>query len=366
MDKKAKLKKKKTINNLPIGIFNRLEFIIEFEEEDSIGFAMESILASYEPLVLGSCSTSCITPANPLDVAAFRKVINLPGREPYLQLPQLPKSLPAASKKRKIFIQPKYPSLIPLLMTAKFFGTDTRNYHVVTQRNSLRHMATADDNFVRFGSTLFLRRFSSYRTTNKNDVGFRFEEMCTTNSTSNVDFNQLIDGRIGNYRILMMGETDAIDRLSGASIELKCKKSNATKSDEHEWWLQAFLSKYMTLHMIERRRQRLKIEKCFFCIAGTKTIYHGRRTTAAGDDSIVTALKQYDTSTLSNRQKKIQTLNRLHSILNLLYSNVAAEGSYILRGCKSTILLYEVTSVGDKEKLTFITYELLQKFFVDE
>ncbi len=244
MHKRAKCNKKKTINNLPIGIINRLDFIIEFQEVVS----MDSILESYEPIVLGSCSTSAIVPKNPLDVDAFQKATNLHGNKPYLQLPELPQRIPPVSKKRKIFTQPTYPSLLPLLITAKFFRTDARNYHVVTKRNSLRRLVSMDENFVvsvvRIGSTLFLRCFSRHHTTNKNDVGFRFEAMCTTNSTSNVNFNQLIDGRIGNYRILMMGETDAIDKQTGASIELKCSRSNASNSDKHKWWLQAFLSKY--------------------------------------------------------------------------------------------------------------------------
>ncbi len=83
-------------------------------------------------------------------------------------------------------------------------------------------------------------------------------------------------------------------------------------------------------------------------------------------------VRQYDTSALSDRNKKIQTLDRLHSILNFLFSNVAAEKSYILRGGKDkttyqfSVRLNEVTSLADKEKLTFITYELLQEIFDDK
>lgn len=247
IEENVKPKKKKTINSLPIAIFNRLHFIVEFEE-DLMQFSMESLLESYAPRVLSSCGTSSRSPKNPLDVAAFQRITNLPGRAPRLQLPQLPQSIPAVSEKRKFVVRPKYPSLIPLLMTAKFSGTDTRHYHVVAQRNSLRRIAANDEDFVinvvQFGTTLYLRCFPRHRVTNKNDVGFRFEEMCTVNGVSNVDFNQLIDGQIGKYKILMMCETDAINRPNGESIELKCKKDKVSKYHEHNWWLQAFLCKY--------------------------------------------------------------------------------------------------------------------------
>lgn len=105
-------------------------------------------------------------------------------------------------------------------------------------------------------------------------------------------------------------------------------------------------------------------------IGGTETIIYGRR--RPKDDSIVSELKRLKTSALSDRQNKIQTLNQLLSILKFLYSNVAAGRSYILRGCKDatthqhTIKLYEIVDSGDKDKLTFITHELLEKFAVDE
>lgn len=113
-------------------------------------------------------------------------------------------------------------------MTAKSSGIDTRRYHVITQRNSLRRIAMNDKDFeinvVRFGSTLFLRLFGRYRVPDKNDVGYRFERFCTSKCDSNSDFNQLVEGRIGKHKILMLGETDAINKVNGESIELKCKK----------------------------------------------------------------------------------------------------------------------------------------------
>lgn len=248
MNKKLKPNKKKpkTICGLRRGIFSRLQFVIVFEE-DSTHLTMESsIFESYVPRVLSSCSVSCKKPENPLDVKAFERVTTLPGQTPYFQQPNLPESLPADRNQKRIMVE-TYPSLIPLLMTAKFSGIDTRRYHIITQRNSLRKLAMNDEDFainiVRFESTLFLRRFASYRVINKNDVGFRFEEMCTNKSNSSVDYYQLIDGQIGKYKILMMGKTDAINRENGESIELKCTTPNRSRSDKYDWWLQAYLSK---------------------------------------------------------------------------------------------------------------------------
>lgn len=255
-------KRKKTINNLPNGIYNRLQFIVEFEE-DSIQFTTESILESYDGVVLSSCSTFYKVPANPLDIVAFESTTKVPGSIPHLRLPILPRSIPLP-KKKGIFVQPKYPSLIPLLMTAKFSKIDTSSYHIVTQRNSLRKLAMNDESFVlnvvRFGSTLYLRRFAKYRTVDKNNVGFRFEEMCTDPSNRKYDFNQLIRSRIGQYEVLMMCETDAINERN-ESVELKCKKSDASKSDELDWWLQAHLSKYQqfkdnVVHVRDKKNYR--------------------------------------------------------------------------------------------------------------
>lgn len=245
--KKPRPNKKKTINNLPIGIFNRLQFVIAFEDDSMQLPTMESIFESYTPRVVSSCSIRCRQPADPLNVDAFQRITNVPGRKPYLQLPKLPKSLPPIAKQNKIYVHTKYPSLIPMLITAKFSGIDTKSYHVVTWRNSFRILAMNNEDFVinvaLFGSTLFLRRFLRYRTTNTNDIGFRFEEMCTDKCNSNSYYNELIDGQIGNYKTLMMGETDAVDKLNGESVDLKCKKPPASKKDQHDWWLQAYLCK---------------------------------------------------------------------------------------------------------------------------
>ncbi|XP_037042268.1 uncharacterized protein LOC119078705 [Bradysia coprophila] len=323
----------------------RLQFIAAFEE-DPVELTMESsIFESYVPRMLGSCSTLVKMPGNPLDVKAFKGSVKIPGRAPFFRQPKLPQRVPAVSKPRMI-VEPKYPSLTPILMTAHFSGINLRLYHVVSQRNSLRKLAMNDEDFVvnvvRFGSTLYLRRFLHYRTTDRNNIGFRFEEMCT-GSRENFDFNQLIDGRIGGYKILMMGKVETIRKGSGESIELKCQKHRANMADKVDWWLQAYL-------------------------IGTKTIIHGRRTDS--DETIVSSIEEYDRETMLGRPQKNLLFNRLHGVLKFLFSNVTSDRTFMLRGYKDErgqrrMRLFEVIDSVDKQKLEFMTKTLIGTFTVD-
>lgn len=243
---KRKTKKQKKINGLPKSMFDRLQFIIAFEENPEQLHVKTSIMDLYAPRLLNSCDISSYAPRKPLDIEAFRRGTIVPGHAPYFKQPKLPSSLPSGPKKPLIY-EVTYPSIVPLLLTANHCGVDTRSYHFISQRNSFRKLAMNDEKFVinavRFGSTIFLRRFSRWRMVDKNNVGFSFEEMCTTKENSKSDYNQLIDGNIGKFRILMMGETDAINRGTGESIELKCQKSDPSKYNEYDWWLQAYLCK---------------------------------------------------------------------------------------------------------------------------
>lgn len=245
-NKKPKKKTNKKINGLSKSLFDRLELVIMFEDPTQ---SNDTIVDNYITRVLSSCSTSCRFPKDPLDVQAHRQATILPARTPYFNLPTLPATLPRVQKK-SFFIQPTYPSITPLLKTANHAGIDNRQYHFVLSRNVIRKMTMNNENFVinvvRFGSTLYARCFSSYRTVDKNNVGFRFEKMCTSKHNGHFDYNQLIDAEVGGFKILMMGEVDAINKDNGESIELKCQKSNLSKIQEHEWWLQAYLSEYIS------------------------------------------------------------------------------------------------------------------------
>jgi hypothetical protein len=100
---------------------------------------------------------------------------------------------------------------------------------------------------VRFGSTIFLRRYDTYRTIDKNDIGYRFEQMCTPNSYLDGNYLQLIEGKIGTLKTLIIAEVDGIERRTGQSIELKCHK-NSGNQHQQDRWLQAFLSKSKIFH----------------------------------------------------------------------------------------------------------------------
>lgn len=246
MEQKKKKEKEKAIHGLPTSLFQRLQFIREFEEDLEELTMESSIYESYIPRVLNSCSTHYTMPHDPLDIEAFLCVVVIPGMTPSFKQPTLPKRLPSV-KKKNFSIEPQYPSLIPLLMTAKFSRIDIKRYDVVCQRNSIRKIAANDEDFVisvvRFNATLFLRRFAKNRVRNKNDVGFQFEDICTVKQRRKFDYNQLTEGQIGENRILMMGEVDAIRTENGDAIELKSKKSNVTNQDKAHWWLQSYLSK---------------------------------------------------------------------------------------------------------------------------
>lgn len=246
-----KRKSGKKLSGLPNGIFNRLQLVIVFNDDPAqLSDVSSSLIDSYLPQVLGSCTLSSHLPRNPLGIGAYRRCIYSPGQSPYFDPPPLPSYLPPADLQNPSILKPIHPSLLPLLMTAHRAGVDVHEYNVVSERNVLRKLAMNDEDFVitvvRFDSTLFLRRYASYHKINKNDRGYLFEQMCTsTGGSVNGSYHQLIEGRIGQLRILMLGETDAVRRENNESIELKCQ-SKAALSMKHEWWLQAFLSKLFT------------------------------------------------------------------------------------------------------------------------
>jgi hypothetical protein len=243
-----KKKAKKYQNGLRKELFTRLRFIIAFEDDPTqLNDVSTSLIESYLPQVLGSCTLAWWLPDNPLNIDEYRKCMILPGDTPYYDPPPLPTPLPDGPRDSRI-TKPIHSSIIPLLMTAHSADVDIRNYNFVSERNSYRKLAMNDEDFiitvVRFGSTLFLRRYADYREIDRNDSGYRFEQMCTTTSKNlDGDYHQLMDGRIGEFRILILGETDAIQRDNGQSIELKCCRVNPSKAMEHDWWLQTFFSK---------------------------------------------------------------------------------------------------------------------------
>ena len=244
----SKRKNKRRKNGLPNGLLARLQLVITLDEyppqltDDAI-----SLLDSYSPSVFGSCTLRWYRPRNPLNVAEYRRSIRLPGQAPYLALPVLPCALPPDLPNARVII-PTHPSILPLLLAANYAGVNVQKYDIVSERNSIRQVAMNNEDYVisviRLDSTLFLRRYPSYHSVDKNDTGFRFERLCTKkNGFLHSDHYQLVGSRVGEFQILMLCETDALQSGSLQSVELKCSQHNPTKAFKHEWWLQAFLSK---------------------------------------------------------------------------------------------------------------------------
>jgi hypothetical protein len=243
-----KRRAKKKINGLPNDLFTRLQFVIAFDDyPPQLSDMSPSLMDSYSPQVLGSCTQAWRLPKNALDVSEYRRCIILPGQAPYYNPPPLPSPLPPGSS-NSFITKPIHPSILPLLLTALHARVDVRQYHIVSERNSFRKLAMNDEDFVitvtRFDSTLLLRRYAAYNRIDRNDPGYRFEQMCTTNDGYyDGNYQQLIEGQIGELRTLMLGETDSIRRENRDSVELKCQRRDLAKSMEHDWWSQVFLSK---------------------------------------------------------------------------------------------------------------------------
>jgi hypothetical protein len=244
---KRKSKTQKVLSN---ELFNRLQLIIAFEDYPSEIDNTLSFVDLYSPRVLGTCSLAWHLPSDHLNIQYYRNCLVIPGEIPYFVSPRLPSYLPP--KQQNTFVrQPRFTSLLPLLLTAQHFGVDIRQYDIVSERNSFRKIAMNNENYtigvVRFGSTIFLRRYDTYRTIDKNDIGYRFEQMCTPNSYLDGNYLQLIEGKIGTLKTLIIAEVDGIERRTGQSIELKCHK-NSGNQHQQDWWLQAFLSKSKIFH----------------------------------------------------------------------------------------------------------------------
>jgi hypothetical protein len=225
-------------------LFNRLRLVIAFEDYPS---QIDHILpTTYSPRVLGSCTLAWHLPSDPLSIDDYRRCLVIPGEVPYFIAPPLHSYFPR-EQPHSFIKQMKLTSILPLLITAQHARIDIRQYDIISERNSFRRIAMNNENYtigvVKFGSTVFLRRYDTYTSINRNDIGYRFEQMCTTGTYLDGNYFQLIEGHIGSLRTLITGEIDTIDQQNGQSIELKCCKKNGDR-EQQDWWLQAFLSKY--------------------------------------------------------------------------------------------------------------------------
>lgn len=247
---KQKSKQRKVLTD---ELFNRLHLIIAFEdyspEIDDI-LSSSSLVDSYSPRFLGSSTLAWHLPSDPLNIQYYRNCLVIPGEIPYFISPPRNSYFPPEQPNSFIH-QPRFTSILPLLLTAQHIGIDIRQYDIISERNSLRKIAMNNENYtigvVRFGSNIFLRRYDTYRSIDKNDIGYRFEQMCTTGNYLDGNYLKLIAGQIGSLKTLIIAETDAIERRTGQSIELKCNKKSGNQYQQ-DWWLQAFLGKSKILH----------------------------------------------------------------------------------------------------------------------
>ncbi|CAF1686932.1 unnamed protein product [Rotaria magnacalcarata] len=244
-----KRNKKKRHNGLPNSLFTRLQLVMALDDfPDQLEDASSSYVDSYDARVLGSCTLAWHLPTDPLSVSNYRRCSVIPGQVPYYVPPLLPCPLPSDSRPNSRIVKPTHASILPLLLTARQVRVDVRQYDFVSERNSLRKFMLNDEDYIisvmRFDNTIFLRRHAAYHSIDRNDKGYRFEEMCTTTSNYlNGDYHQLTEGRIGELRTLILAETDAIKQENGEAIELKCHKNLPGKWMQHDWWSQSYLSK---------------------------------------------------------------------------------------------------------------------------
>ncbi|CAF1476467.1 unnamed protein product [Adineta ricciae] len=346
-----KMKGKKYQNGFSKELLIRLHLITTLDDYPlELTDTSLSLVDSYAPQLRGSCTLYWYLPRDPLNITEYRRCTVLPAHTPYFAPPAIPAYLPGGPRQRAHVCKPFYTSLLPLLLTARHARVDIRQYDIVCERNSIRKFVNNNEDYIisvaRVGSTIFLRRHPSYRSVDRNDVGFRFEQMCTIqNGFVDGTYHRLVEGRIGELRVLILAETDAVKQENfRESIELKCQQKFVNKSKQHDWWLQAFLG-------------------------GTNTIIHGRRLNA--DRSQITHIKEYDISELSDAQTKIQSFQRIHRVLQFLRANVFEERTYLLRQQtddqikKKKIYLYEAINDADIEILTFITRDILDQLAIN-
>jgi hypothetical protein len=125
-------------------ILNRLELVREFnnnqpEIEDTP--AAPSLIDLYSPRVLASYNLNWDYDYGLLEIALYRNSLNQPNgiKIPNFTAPQLPVNFPPVHN--LIPRQPKYTSLLPLLITAQSAKGNIRDYHIVSERNSFLKIA---------------------------------------------------------------------------------------------------------------------------------------------------------------------------------------------------------------------------------
>ncbi|CAF1349483.1 unnamed protein product [Adineta steineri] len=242
------------MNSLPIDdeTFARCRLHSEVVIDDDKISKASGVKASFETYLAkfrGSFNLTWSHDYLPTDIAEYEKCITVHAKAPYYREPYYDNQLPPKLT-NLVIRQPFYASILPLLISARHNKVNIENYHVVSERNSFRKITMNNEDYVisvqKFGNTVFLRRHDE-RSDTMDDVGHRFERLCTPDYKNEASYYQLIEGNIGNLRTLISGETDAVVENEHA-IELKCSTyNNLYWKYLDQNWLQTFLSKCMIL-----------------------------------------------------------------------------------------------------------------------
>ncbi|CAF1339333.1 unnamed protein product [Adineta steineri] len=221
---------------IPEAILNRCVLIKKFqsnqneinEEVDPMG-----LISGYQPHILNRFNINRYLPDDHRAIQSYRDVLTIPAEQvPIFSAPQLNTLFPALPPNE--IPQPKYSSLLPILIPAQAVDIDFHQYDIVTERNSLLKIASTHKECIvgvaRCGKTLFLRRYDRRRA-NQNDAGYQFERMCTPGYDLEVEYKYLIEGYIGNFQTLITAQVHSVSEDDGLPIELKCPELKCSRSN---------------------------------------------------------------------------------------------------------------------------------------
>jgi len=238
------------------------------------------LLRAYEASELGTYAydlTDLRQEKDPLRVSRYTRRVQIGAAFPVYRQPRLPMQL---QEQKDIVLLPKQLSLLPLLIAASQVfrritvptmsssvctaaaapggaaatattgsavlssdddtkqplgsghrqqGLSWRDFDFITERSGLNKITKRDEWFQigvqRIDNTVFFRRFVPRATQNYGDIGFQFENACAPGGDHHTEYHTVLDTRVGDYRILLSAEIDAVKDTSTVS------SSTATTAD---------------------------------------------------------------------------------------------------------------------------------------
>ncbi|CAF1017138.1 unnamed protein product [Adineta steineri] len=366
-DSKKPYRPKIRMHNPPIpeAILNRCVLIKKFqsnqneinEEVDPMG-----LINKYKPHILNRFNVNRYLPDDHRAIQSYRDVLTIPAEQvPIFSAPQLNTLFPALPPNE--IPQPKYSSLLPILIPAQAADIDFYQYDIVSERNSLLKIASTHKEcivgVVRCGKTLFLRRYDRRRA-NQNDAGYQFERMCTPGYDLEVEYKYLIEGYIGNFQTLITAQVHSVSEDDGLPIELKCPELKCSRSNCPQLKCPELkcLEGDGKLHLDEKWLQMF--------LGGVEKLKVGLR--SGGRSAQLLQIVPYDAANMVDVNIKINFLRYLNQVLLFLQDNVQEARSYLLcryRHDESSrdmdLFLYEVTDREDMQTLEFVPNWMLKK-----